>query len=429
MMRIVAAAMLSLATASAQPDILRDLLAGPGTPQLDRALAAIEERPDRRFIAPLIDLLPFTREPRTHGAIAAVLRKLTNTEVIQWEDLMMWYGANDLKPPAGYTAWKGELLARAVDPRMREFLYEGAPATVRVEEVVWGGVKVDGIPALVNPRMVPAATASSYLVDSEPVFGVSLGGDTRAYPLRILDWHEMANDVVGGRPVALAYCTLCGAGVLYDATAGGQTFEFGSSGLLMRSNKLMYDRATRTLWNQLTGEPVIGKLAGQGIKLSVLPVVLTSWGEWRKRHPATRAVDLATGHSRAYLPGATYGAYFASPRTMFPVWKQSKALPMKARVFAIVVEGVPKAYPLDALARAGGVVNDTVGSAALVVVSSVTVATAPLPAEWQSALRGRKPTLDNARSALRKDPGLAALLTEDVLLSMPVEIRLPLLAE
>lgn len=106
------------------------------------------------------------------------------------------------------------------------------------------------------------ATEADYLSDHEPVFGVSINGDQRAYPLRILDWHEMANDVVGGRPVARAYCTLCGSGILYDATAAGQTYVFGSSGFLFRSNKLMYDRTTNTLWNRLTGEPVIGKLVG-----------------------------------------------------------------------------------------------------------------------------------------------------------------------
>ena len=231
-----------------------------------RALRNLAQSQDKRFIAPLIDLMRFTNVREEYVAILQTLRTLTGERVDEWENpweaLTVWYGAHAaLQPPHGYTAWKGELHAQRIDPRFRQFLYDGAPIAVHVEEVVWGGIKVDGIPALVNPRM-RLATEADYLSDHEPVFGVSINGDQRAYPLRILDWHEMANDVVGGRPVALAYCTLCGSGILYDATAAGQTYVFGSSGFLFRSNKLMYDRTTNTLWNRLTGEPVIGKLVG-----------------------------------------------------------------------------------------------------------------------------------------------------------------------
>ena len=186
-----------------------------------------------------------------------------------------------------------------------------------MEEVVWGGVALDGIPALVNARMLPADEAD-YITPTELVFGVEINGDARAYPLRILDWHEMANDVVGGVPVALAYCTLCGAGVLFDTRVGDATYEFGSSGFLMRSNKLMYDRTTYTLWNQLTGEPVLGKLADGSIELKRLPVVVSTWQAWHARHPDTQVLSLETGHLRDYTPGNPYGSYFASPDTMFP---------------------------------------------------------------------------------------------------------------
>src|SRR6185369_7988742 len=134
------------------------------------------------------------------------------------------------------------------------------------------------------------------LSGSERVFGVSVKGEARAYPLRILDWHEMVNDVVGGEPVTLSYCTLCGSGVLY-ATRGadGSARTFGTSGLLYRSNKLMVDRQTRTLWSNLTGEAVLGPLAagpGGPARLALLPVVVTTWQEWRARHPATTVLAL-----------------------------------------------------------------------------------------------------------------------------------------
>jgi len=429
---------------SRQASLLHDLLPNSGPERRSRALQDIARSNDKRYIAPLIDLLRFVG---THEDFAAILKTLDKLTAKRWSDssepwaqLIVWYGEHaELQPPSGYTAWKGDLHAQLIDPRFRDFLYDGAPATVRVEEVVWGGVDVDGIPALVNPHMIPAADAS-YLIDAEPVFGVSINGDSRAYPLRILDWHEMADDIVGGKHVALAYCTLCGSGILFDASAAGQTFVFGSSGFLFRSNKLMYDRATKTLWNQLTGEPVIGKLAGTNIKLAVLPDVLTSWAGWRRQHPDTRVLDIQTGFSRPYEVGATYGRYFASPETMFPVWQQSKLLPKKAPIFAVLEEGRAKAYPLDALNRSGGLVNDTLGSLPLVVIYRDAVGRVPLPSHWLTALRdvrGGKTrithandlSLADARAVLKKHPDLLGEMNANFLLAMPTEDRLTLLHE
>ncbi|MCI0624442.1 MAG: DUF3179 domain-containing protein [Acidobacteria bacterium] len=424
------------------PPLLQALLPNASQEQRQHALRQLARTRDKRFTAPIIDLLRFSQLRDEYLLMLQTLSVLTGKKVEEWADpwqeLTVWYGAQtELKPPPGYTEWKGELHAQLIDPRFREFLYDGAMATVRVEEVVWGGVRVDGIPGLVNPRMIEASQAT-YLEAQEPVFGVSLNGDNRAYPLRILDWHEMANDLVGGKPVALAYCTLCGSGILYDATAGGRVHVFGSSGFLFRSNKLMYDRATKTLWNQLTGEPVIGKLTGSGTKLRVLPLVLTSWGEWKRQHPDTKVVDTNTGHERPYEIGAAYGRYFASPETMFPVWRRSRALPAKARIFAIQLDGRAKAYPLEVLHKEGGVANDTLGSRSLVVVSWNPVGRVLLPDSWRTALRrhtGRSLTYANELSAeavqkvLQEEPPLARELTADFLLALPADDRLTLLSE
>ncbi len=159
---------------------------------------------------------------------------------------------------------------------------------------------------------------------------------------------------------------------MYATQVEGQgTFVFGSSGLLFRSNKLMYDRNTNSLWHSLTGEPVVGPLANSGIKLTRLPVVVTTWRQWREDHPATKVLSANTGYSRDYSPGAAYGAYFASPDTMFPVWQRSRLLPAKSFVFALTVNGAPKAYPLDALER-DRVVNDAVGEVTVVLVADAT---------------------------------------------------------
>ena len=110
----------------------------------------------------------------------------------------------EVQPPEGFAAWKGQLYSNQVDPEMGAFLYEGVKARIRVEEIIWGGVRKDGIPDLTNPPVVSAEEAA-YLSGSDRVFGVSINGEHRAYPLRILNAHEMANDVVGGVPFALAY--------------------------------------------------------------------------------------------------------------------------------------------------------------------------------------------------------------------------------
>lgn len=387
--------------ADSAPGLLTDLLTGARRPA---AIERIAEARDRRFLAPLIDLLGLTKNASEYQALLAAIETIGAPGVEPgkgaWEKLMLWYGGQSGQAlPPGYLEWKGELFARAADPRFREFFRP--PAKLRPEGIVWGGVAaMDGIPPLIDSPL----GGGDYLTDAEPVFGVSLNGDHRAYPLRILDAHEMANDVVGGVPVALAYCTLCGAGVLYRAELAGRRVIFGSSGLLYESNKLMFDRETKSLWNQLTGEPVLGPLAG-GPVVERLPLVLTSWGQWKRRHPETKVLGLDTGYARRYEPGAVYGEYFASPGTMFPVWRRSKLLPLKARVFALVVNGEAKAYPLEGLP---GVVNDEVGGVPLVVVFEGR--SAELPPEWRRAVKvTRAAELGAAefRRALERDPGLA----------------------
>ncbi|MFN0162867.1 MAG: DUF3179 domain-containing protein [Burkholderiales bacterium] len=397
------------------------------------AIRAIAQAGDRRFIAPLVDLMRFPRSSNESPLVVDTLRKLAGAGApgASWPDWVEYVGRRpELKPPPGYADWKG-VLHSTIDARYLQFLRDDAPKRVRIEEVQWGGVPVDGIPALVNPKTT-AAGAARWLDDRDAVFGVSLNGEARAYPLRILDWHEMANDVVGGVPVALAYCTLCGSGVLFRANvataAGKYRFEFGSSGFLFRSNKLMYDRQTNTLWNHLTGEPVIGKLASSGIQLERLPIVVTTWGEWKRLHPATTVLDPETGHLRPYTPGAAYGRYFASTRTMFPVWQRSGLLHDKARVFTLLIDGRPKAYALEAIDRAGGVVNDRFAHRDLVVHLRHSVGKVSLPRSWGGGLANDL-KLDAAQAAIRRAPGITRELTADMLLAMPVATRLPLLEE
>ena len=343
--------------------------AGTARGAIDRVVAAR----DARFTAVFVELLRAAEvgvaSPGAGRASAGALESLHATGFgADWHAWVKWYAGTELAPPPGFTGWKGELLGR-IDPHFAEILAPGAPSRIRVEEVVWGGVGFEGIPALDRPATLAAGEAD-YLTPEEPVFGIVLNGEARAYPHRILDWHEMVNDEVGGVGFSLAYCTLCGSGIAYRAEASdGKRYDFGSSGFLMRSNKLMVDRQTRTLWNHLTGRPVLGPLADSEVRLERLPLVVTRWADWRARHPGTRVLSLDTGFDRPYRPGAAYGGYFASPETMFPVRERSRLLPAKERVFGLELGGVPKAYPVEALVEAR-VVNDTLNDVAVVLVAA-----------------------------------------------------------
>ena len=315
--------------------------------------------------------LRFNRPRRLE--LAALLRTLTGHEAETWHDWMLWQEAHpEIQPHPSFQPLALAVL-ESIDPGFLAFFQPAwtgpGQLRIRLEEIAWGGVPAQtGIPALDRPAMVTVAEAD-YLLDDDLVFGIVVAGDARAYPLRILGWHEMMNDVVGGRPVALAYCTLCGAGILYETQVPGRAapFVFGSSGLLYRSNKLMFDWETLSLWNQFTGEPVVGPLAASGIRLAQRPIAVTTWSQWRARHPETTVLSLETGHLRNYDPGAVYQEYFASPRLMFPALVEDERLQPKDYVFGLRVAGAAKAWPLGAFAG-GQVINDQLGAQPVVLI-------------------------------------------------------------
>src|SRR5712692_1953132 len=247
-----------------------------------------------------------------------------------------WLWAAEPSDYPDYAEFKAGLYGR-IDPRFREYFANRPKAAIRLDEIRWGGVWRDGIPPLKNPKMIPARDAR-YLAGDDIVFGVAVDGDVRAYPKRILAWHEMVKDDIAGRPLNGVYCTLCGAMILYDVTVGGVHHELGTSGFLYRSNKLMYDQATKSLWLTLSGAPVVGPLVGKGIVLKRLYVVTTTWSEWTKRHPCTLVLSLETGHRRDYSEGAAYREYFGTDKLMFAVPKLDPRLPNKAEVLALRLE-------------------------------------------------------------------------------------------
>lgn len=343
---------------------------------LFKALDWIRERGSDDMAASIIQAMRFSRAPA--NMFAETLTAITGANVgFDWFDWMLWQEQNpQIVPHPLFSEFKRSLYSR-IDPNFDDFLKPEylAPEKmdIRLEEITWGGVKKDGIPSLDNPRMT-IAEAAEYLRDDDLVFGVAINGDVRAYPLRIMGWHEMFNDVIGGVPVALAYCTLCGSGILFEtaipAFAGiDAPLVFGSSGFLYRSNKLMFDRKTNSLWSQFTGKPVVGPLVGSGFELKQRPVVITTWAEWKTQNPLTLVLDLNTGYSRDYGSGVVYKDYFASEDLMFPVQVDETRQKAKEYVFGIREFGASKAWPLKAFTD-NPVINDTIGGKAVVLVGN-----------------------------------------------------------
>jgi len=169
--------------------------------------------------------------------------------------------------------------------------------TVPLAEILSGGPGKDGIPAMDQPASRPVAEETS-LDPQEPVISLQLNGQARAWPLRYLIWHEIANDTLGGIPVAATFCPLCNAAIVFDRRLDGQVLDFGTTGNLRKSDLVMYDRQTESWWQQYTGEAIIGELAGK--TLSVLPSRLESWAEFSTRHPGGQVLVPADPDFRPY---------------------------------------------------------------------------------------------------------------------------------
>lgn len=221
--------------------------------------------------------------------------------------------------------------------------FELSDALIPEQEIFSGGPPRDGIPAIDLPDFIHADNAD-FLQPDDRILGVQINGQAKAYPIRILNWHEIVNDRIGAQAFAVTFCPLCGTGVVFDSTLpNGQTASFGVSGLLYNSDVLLYDRETESLWSQMLTKAVTGPMKGQS--LTMLPVRHTSWAEWKKRYPDTLVLSTKTGYFRDYSRNP-YSGYEQSQRLYFSV---SHIAPNryhpKERVLGIEVEGHFKAYP------------------------------------------------------------------------------------
>lgn len=391
-------------------DALKALLFGQ-KPTFEAGLDMIVKRGNPDMAAGLIQALRFS--DRRRDDIVMALEKITGeAHGGNWFAWMLWQEkARDIIPHPSFIGFKREVMLK-IDPNFADFLrpeYLSRDAMkIRLEEITWGGVRKDGIPSLDNPDLVVASDAE-YLRDDDLVFGVAINNDVRAYPLRIMGWHEMFNERIGGVPVALAYCTLCGSGILFETEIEGREkpLIFGSSGFLYRSNKLMFDRETHSLWNQFTGLPVVGPLVGSGIALKQRPVVITSWKEWKSTHPDTWVLSLDTGHQRDYGSGVVYSNYFSSPDLMFPAQVDQSKHRQKDYVFAVRQFGAARAWPLSAFANTP-VINDAIAGTNLVLVGD------PQTRSVRAYERGAM-MFDGSGNDLKSGNGTVWKMTEDAL--------------
>ena len=331
----------------------------------DEAIARVGESGDARAAWLLSDLLRFVHRGHVTDAAVAAFESLTGTEIpadpwMSWLLITNWLIGWDLPAPPGYLHWK-RLLFEFAEPGWAP-LFADEDADVDWRLVTWGGVFIDDrpldavrwpcpdgcIPALDDPAVTDAAGGDWY-PDDRLVFGVVVGGEARAYPKNIMEVHELVNDTLGGRRVGVVYCTLCASAQAYLTDAvplGSEPLELRTSGLLARSNKVMYDFHTLSLFDTFTGRAVSGPLQDAGLVLEMVSVRTSTWGAWKAAHPDTTIVARDGGIHRSYPEEPLQGR--DDQGLIFAVGAVDPRLPVQQMVLGVVApEGTLLAFPVE----------------------------------------------------------------------------------
>jgi hypothetical protein len=248
---------------------------------------------------------------------------------------------------------------------LQQFDTDLTNTTVDLSTLRSGGPPKDGIPSIDNPSFVSIGAARDWIDPKEPVIALEIDGEVKAYPLQILTHHEIVNDRVGGMPVAVTFCPLCYSSIAFKRTLDGAPVTFGVSGLLRNSDLVMYDRTTETLWQQFTGEAIVGDRAGA--ELEIVPSQLISFRQFTENYPNGRVLSRDTGHNRPYgqNPYAGYDDVDSSPFAYDG--PTDDRLPPKEKVIAVELDGTHKAYP-HSVTKEKRVIHDTVADRPIVVV-------------------------------------------------------------
>lgn len=236
-------------------------------------------------------------------------------------------------------------------------------ALIPVEEIYSGRPAKDGIPAIDRPNFIHAKDAK-FLQPTDRILGINIHNTAKAYPIKILNWHEIVNDRISNQPIVITYCPLCGSGIAYSGLINDKQYDFGVSGLLYNSDVLLYDRQTESLWSQLKNQAISGPMKGKRLE----PLVLghTTWQDWKTRHPDTQVLNTKTGYQRDY-DSNPYAGYKNNRQIYFPVKQTDDRFHPKEQILGIELNGQFKAYPFSELTKTKGEVTDTVGGKTITV--------------------------------------------------------------
>jgi hypothetical protein len=332
------------------------------------AIQRIADSGDARVAWLLADLLRFLGPGGVRDLTVAAWEQLTGTTLADdpvaarsaWRSVTDHLMAWDLPALPGYADWKGQLFT-LIDPRWQTF-FDDAEADIDWRIVSWGGVLMDDrpfgdpdpcprgcIPALDDPAVTDAAGGDWY-PDDRLVFGITVEGEARAYPKNLMEVHEMVNDELGGRRLGIPYCTLCGSAQAYFTDAVPEGVEMPvlrTSGLLSRSNKVMYDLLTGSVFDTFTGSAVSGPLREAGVELEQTSVVTSTWGEWKAAHPETTIIARDGGIGRSYALDPLGGR--DDDGAIFPIGDVDERLPAQEKVLGVIADdGTPVAFRVSA---------------------------------------------------------------------------------
>ena len=348
------------------------------------ALARLGRSGDPRIAWLFVDLLRFLRpgselSTAVVDAWASVTGSPAESPHSPWDGAANRLIAWDTPAPPDYVRWKRQVY-ELVEPGWAPF-FDDADALIDWRWVTWGGVLIDDrpldqtdfpcwegcIPALNDPALTDASEGGWYS-DDRVVFGIVIGDEAVAFPKNVMEVHEMVNATIGGRRVGMPYCTLCGSAQAYftdDITEGvdlgeHHTYELRTSGLLSRSNKVMYDFHTGSVSDTFTGEAVSGPLREAGVTLEQLTVHVATWGAWKEAHPSTSIVARDGGIGRIYSDDPLRGRDDDGP--IFPIGDVDPRLGVQEPIVGVLLEdGTAIAFPAAEAASIlaeGGVVEE-----------------------------------------------------------------------
>ncbi len=237
------------------------------------------------------------------------------------------------------------------------------PHSIPLEHILSGGPPKDGIPALLDPKFLLAKDAA-FLHEKDRILGVSGQRVAKAYPLKILNWHEVVNDTLENQSIVITYCPLCGSGMGFSRNVDDQELTFGVSGLLYQSDVLMYDHQTESLWSQILRKAVTGELLGHRLR----PIIVehTTWGAWKRTHPDTLVLSANTGYQRNYHQDP-YAEYAQREEVIFPILRSNAQFFTKEWVLGIEISEAFKAYPFSELKKFGISFHDTLNTVPFIV--------------------------------------------------------------